>query len=243
MHKRILLGIDAPITPATQHALRAVCEFIDQAIPEIHLFLLHVIPVPNISSPTLGMYIGHVQSASYTSDQRSLGELALRRARTELENRGLRPEQIETLLRIGTPVDETIKVTKELQADLIVIGSRGNTPRQRVRRFFAGSVSRRILDLATCPVMIVVPPTPPHMKKPRDLVKWYEDSITRYLQEHTGDLTVFTPQEVALTFAPSYKKEPGRKEQAAAILALEQLARGGLLCRHDVKGEMRYVND
>ena len=112
-----------------------------------------------------------------------------------------------------------------------------------MRRFFAGSISRRILDLAVCPVLVVVPPTPPQMKKPRDLVKWYEESITRYLQEHTGDLTVFTPHEVALTFAPSPQKEPGRKEEAAAILALEQLARGGLLCRHDVKGEMRYVND
>src|SRR5690349_18529926 len=136
MHKRILLGIDAPVTPATQHALRAVCEFIDQATPEIHLFLLHVITVPNISSPTLGMYVGHMQSAHYTTEQRSTGELALRRARTELENRGLHPQQIETLLRTGTPVEETIKVAKELQADLIIVGSRGNSPRQRVRRFF-----------------------------------------------------------------------------------------------------------
>ena len=243
MHKRILLGVDAPITPATQQALRAVCEFIDQTLPDMHLFLLHVIPVPSISSPTLGMYAGHIQSAPYTSDQRSLGELALRRARTELENRGLLPEQVETLLRVGTPVEETIKVAKEQQVDLIVIGSRGNSRKQRIRRFFAGSISRLILDLAPCPVMIVVPPTLPSMKEPRNLVKWYEESITRYLQEHTGDLTVFTPQEVALTFAPSPHKEPGRKERAAAILALEQLARGGLLCRHDVKGELRYVND
>ncbi len=243
MHKRILLGVNAPITPATQQALRAVCEFIDSTLPDIHLFLLHVIPVPSISSPTLGMYAGHIQSTPYTSDQRALGELALRRARTELENRGLLPEQIETLLRVGTPVEEAVKAARELQTDLIVVGSRGNSRRQRIRRFLAGSISRRILDLAPCPVMVVVPPTLPTVKKPHDLVKWYEESITRYLQEHTGDLTVFTPQEVALTFAPSPHKEPGRKEQAAAILALEQLARGGLLCRHDVKGELRYVND
>lgn len=243
MHKRILLGVNAPITPATQQALRAVCEFIDSTLPDIHLFLLHVIPVPSISSPTLGMYAGHIQSTPYSADQRSSGELALRRARTELENRGLLPEQIETLLRVGTPVEEAIKAARELQADLIIVGSRGNSRRQRIRRFFAGSISRRILDLAPCPIMIVVPPTLPPVKKPHDLVKWYEESITRYLQEHTGDLTVFTPQEVALTFAPSPHKEPGRKEQAAAILALEHLARGGLLCRHDVKGELRYVND
>ena len=131
----------------------------------------------------------------------------------------------------------------ELHIDLIIIGSQGNTTRQRLRRFFAGSVSRRILDLASCPVMVAVPPALPHSKKPRDLVKWYEESITHYLQEHTGDLTVFTPQEVALTFAPSSRKAPGRKERAAAILALDRLAHSGLLCRHDVKGEMRYVND
>jgi nucleotide-binding universal stress UspA family protein len=243
MHKRILLGIDAPITPATQQALRAVCEFIDQTLPESHLILLHVIPVPSISSPTLGMYAGHIHSAPYSSDQRSEGELALRRARTEVENRGLYPEQIETLLHVGTPVEEIIKAAKEQQVDLIIVGSRGNSRRQRIRRFFAGSISRRILDLAPCPVLIVMPPSLPPVKKPHDLVKWYEESITRYLQEHTGDLTVFTPREVALTFAPSPHKQPGRKEQAAAILALEQLARSGRLCRHDVKGELRYVND
>jgi nucleotide-binding universal stress UspA family protein len=243
MHKRILLGIDAPLTPATQQALRAVCEFIDQTLPDSHLLLLHVIPVPSISSPTLGMYAGHIHSAPYSSDQRSEGELALRRARTEVENRGLYPEQIETLLHVGTPVEEIIKAAKEQQVDLIIVGSRGNSRRQRIRRFFAGSISRRILDLAHCPVMIVMPPEQPPVKKPHDLVKWYEESITRYLQEHTGDLTVFTPREVALTFAPSHHKGPGRKEQAAAILALEQLARSGRLCRHDVKGELRYVND
>ncbi|HVB73554.1 MAG TPA: universal stress protein [Ktedonobacteraceae bacterium] len=243
MHKRILLGVDAPVSPATQNALRTVCEFVEEATSETCLILLHVIPVPNISSPTLGMYTGQMQTADHTSEQRALGELALRRARTDLENRGLRPEQIETLLRQGTPAEETVKVAKEMQVDLIVIGCRGNSVRQQARRFFAGSTSRRILNIASCPVMIVVPPAPLRIKQPHDLVKWYEEAITRYLQEHSGDLTVFTPQQVALAFAPSDRKEPGRKEQAAAILALEKLTRSGLLCRRDVKGEMRYVND
>jgi hypothetical protein len=83
----------------------------------------------------------------------------------------------------------------------------------------------------------------PEAKRPSDLVTWYEESITHYLQEHTSDLAVFTPGEVAQMFMPPSKKAPGHKERAAAILALEQLARNGMLCRHDVKGEMRYVND
>jgi len=89
-------------------------------------------------------------------------------------------------------------------------------------------------------VMIV---TLPRTAPPGDLVTWYEQAITTYLQEHTNSLTVFTPQEVAQKFVPPRKKAPGRKEIAAAALALEQLASTGLLCRHDVKGELRYVND
>ena len=83
----------------------------------------------------------------------------------------------------------------------------------------------------------------PQTRHPPDLVTWYEKSIRQYLQERTSDLTVFSPQEVAQMFVPPGKKIVGRKEKAAAILALEQLARGGMLCRHDVKGEMKYVND
>jgi hypothetical protein len=88
--------------------------------------------------------------------------------------------------------------------------------------------------------MIVVPPRAP---SPSDLVAWYEEAITHYLKDHTTTLSVFTPQQAAQQFAPPNKKTPGRKEIAAATLALEHLARSGVLCRHDVKGELRYVND
>lgn len=240
MDKRILLGIDAPISPATQQAVRAVSEFVEQATPLLHLVLLHVIPVPYIASPSLGMYVGHMQPTTHTYEQRTLAEDTLRKVRTDLQKQGIAPGQIETIIRVGVPADQIVKVAKELRVDMIVIGSQSSTMKQKLRRFFAGSTSRRILHLATCPVMIVARSQSKH---PANLVTWYEESITHYLQEHTSDLTVFTPAEVAEMFAPPGKKSPGRKEKAAAILALEQLARGGVLCRHDVKGEMRYVND
>jgi len=240
MNKHILLGIDAPISPATQQALRSMSEFVEQLAPQLHLILLHVIPVPSISSPALGMYVGYLQPTFVTSEQRSLAEDVLRNARTELQKQGIPSGQIETLIRLGVPADQIVKVARELHVDFIVIGSRGNSTVQKIRRFIAGSTSRRILQIASCPVMIV---NSPQSRQPADLVTWYEESITHYLQEHTSDLTVFTPLEVAQMFAPPSKKAPGRKEKAAAILALEQLARSGVLCRHDVKGEMRYVND
>ncbi|HZS75135.1 MAG TPA: universal stress protein [Ktedonobacteraceae bacterium] len=239
MIKRVLLGIDAPLSPATRYALRTVSDWCEQA----SIILLHVIPTPNITSPALGMYVGHIQPTVFTLEQRSEAEVVLHAARVELQHRGVSPEQIETIIRSGTPADELARAAKEIAADFIVIGSRGNATSQKLRRLFMGSISRRVLALAPCPVMIIVPPEVQAMKHTSDLVRWYEQAITRYLQEHEGDLTVFTPAEVAQLFAPPNKREPGRKERAAAILALEQLARNGVLCRHDVKGELRYVND
>jgi hypothetical protein len=83
----------------------------------------------------------------------------------------------------------------------------------------------------------------PSYKRPSDLVAWYTEEIKRYLHEHSDSLTVFTPQEAAQFIALPNKQNPGRKEIAAAALALENLANDGILCRHNVKGELRYVND
>jgi len=240
MNKRVLLGVDAPISPATRHALRSMSEFVEQAAPSLQLVLLHVIPIPYFSSPTLGMSAGHMQPSFFTTEQRALAEEALRDASAELLKQGIDSRQIETLIYTGVPADQITKAAVELHADFIVVGSRGSSTKQKIRRFFTGSTSRSILQLAHCPVMIV---SCPQARQPADLVTWYEKSIRHYLQEHTGDLTVLSSLEVAQMFAPPGKKAVGRKEKAAAILALEQLASGGILCRHDVKGEMKYVND
>lgn len=240
MNKRILLGIDTSISPQTQCALGAVSAFMEQAAPEFHVVLLSVIPVPYMTSPSLGMYVGHLLPMAITPEQRSQAEDDLRRARTELQKAGILAEQIEVLIRVGIPAEEIVKVAKELQVSFIVVGSHDNALWQKTRRFFAGSTSRRVLQLASCPVMIASTPNTPH---PADLVTWYAEAITVYLQHHTDELTVFTPQEVAKKFVPPNKKRPGRKEIAAATLALEQLSGSGMLCRHNISGELKYVND
>jgi nucleotide-binding universal stress UspA family protein len=240
MNKRILLGIDTNISPATQCAIRAVCELMEQPLPHVHLVLLHVIPEPFTSSPSLGMYVSHMLPAPISSEQRDEAEKLLYKARAELQKGGIANEQIELLVRVGLTADEIVKAAKELHVSFIVIGSQGNTWRQNLRRFLIGSTSRRILQLARCPVMIV--PTP-QVSLPGDLVTWYKEAIMNYLQEHPQALTVFTPREVVSKFMPPTKKASGRKLIAAATLALEQLTTTGMLCRHDVKGELRYVND
>jgi len=240
MDKRILLGIDQQISPATQLALHTACDFIEQASTHWCVVLICVIPGSYAASPSLGMYSGQYLQSPPTHEQRDRAERALRKARSELESSGIAAGQIEMQLRVGFPAEEIVKAACESGAQFIIVGSRGHSAAQTLRRFVVGSISRRVLQLAPCPVMIVAVPK---AQRPEDLVTWYEKAILGYLQENTNALTVFTSQEVARKFIPPNKKRAGRKEIAAATVALEQLASNGLLCRHDVQGELRYVND
>lgn len=241
MNRCILLGVDAPISPATQQAIHTIKKLIGPMAPRLRLILLHVIPLPYVSSPALGVYTGQMQPPAATAEQRLEAEKVLATVRMSLQEQELDALRIEICIRQGSPADEILKVAREVHADLLIIGSRGSAPLEQVRRFFLGSKSRKILQSATCPVMIV---SFPSIKRPTDLVAWYEEAITGYLRENPGGLTVFTPLEVARLFAPpGGKKGSSRKERAAAVLALEHLTKEGLLCRHEVKGELRYVND
>lgn len=241
MNKCIVLGVDAPLSPATRQAIRTIKELIGPLAPRVRLVLLHVIPIPYVTSPALGMYSGQLQPGLATTEQRQEAEKVLALVRSSLQEPNLDSLRIEICIRLGSPADEILKMAREIQADLVIVGSRGNRWQERLRRFFMGSKSRLVLRGAACPVMIV---TGPEVKQPADLAVWYEGAITRYLNEQPGGLTVFTPADVALLFLPpNARRAPGRKERAAALLALERLAGAGVLCRHNIQGEMRYVND
>jgi nucleotide-binding universal stress UspA family protein len=239
MNKRILLGIDANLSPPAQHALRFASDFLAQSSPDVCLVLLHVIPVPYGPSCSWGTSSLAIRPFTPITQQRMQAEYALCRARTALKQQGVTPERITWLQRVGTPSDEIVKAARELGVDRIVIGSHGNTLTHRIGRVLMGSTSRRVMHHATCPVTLVVPPGKP---RARSLVAWYKEAVRRCLHEHSGSLLVFTACDVAQRFVPP-KRTVGSKELEAAALALEQLASDGLLCCQKVKGEWRYLND
>ncbi|HEX6481357.1 MAG TPA: universal stress protein, partial [Ktedonobacteraceae bacterium] len=211
MNKRILLAIDTSLSPPTQHALRVTTRLLEQSSQDTRLVLLHVIPVPYDISPALGKSARIYQHFSPTIQQRLQAEQTLWRVRTALQQQGIAPERIEWLQRTGIPADEIVKAAKELDVDSIVIGSRGNTLAQRIRRLLVGSTSRRVLRHSPCPVTLVVSPDKPGA---RNLVAWYKAAIRRSLQEHSGSLQVFTAYDVAALFAPS-QRTIGIKEMEA----------------------------
>lgn len=62
-----------------------------------------------------------------------------------------RPRAVKTVVREGDAADEILAAAHDFAADLIVVGSRGQTG---LARFFAGSIARRVLRGAKCSVLI-----------------------------------------------------------------------------------------
>ena len=60
------------------------------------------------------------------------------------------------VLRHGTPYAEILKYARELDIDLIVLGTEGRTG---LRHALLGSVAEKIVRTSNCPVLTVRPPS------------------------------------------------------------------------------------
>jgi nucleotide-binding universal stress UspA family protein len=59
---------------------------------------------------------------------------------------------VRGIIEHGTPHEEILKLAEKEAVDLVVMGKTG---RRGARRVFAGSVTRRVIDLANIPVLVV----------------------------------------------------------------------------------------
>lgn len=109
-------------------------------------------------------------SLLYVVDDVVLNELArfngksVIEARMELEQHGLRYLEllrkeaeregiaVDMAVRQGTPFEEIVAAARELGADLIVMGHKGQRGSSRI---LIGSVTSHVLDFAHCPVLVV----------------------------------------------------------------------------------------
>jgi nucleotide-binding universal stress UspA family protein len=55
-------------------------------------------------------------------------------------------------VRIGHPADWIVRIAREWNADLVIVGHRG---RSRIEEWLLGSVSKRVLSYAPCHVLVV----------------------------------------------------------------------------------------
>lgn len=57
-------------------------------------------------------------------------------------------------VRVGRPADEIVRLARDVDADLVLVGTHG---RRGVERLLLGSVAERTLRIAHCPVLVVRP--------------------------------------------------------------------------------------
>lgn len=105
------------------------------------LWVLHVIPPISTTSPSFLM------GEHEPEDLRAHADTALAKA---LSVAGL--GEARRRIEIGDPAGEIIDVAKEIDANLIVIPSRGKTG---LRRWMIGSVAEKVVRHAPCPVLVL----------------------------------------------------------------------------------------
>jgi nucleotide-binding universal stress UspA family protein len=58
----------------------------------------------------------------------------------------------KTIVRQGPPAEKILETAQKMKVDLLVVGSHG---RHGAKKFLLGSVSSKVVDYATCPVLVV----------------------------------------------------------------------------------------
>jgi nucleotide-binding universal stress UspA family protein len=139
--KRILMPTD--FSETSDAALEYAVVLARAFSSSVHL--LHV--VRDISEPGGGWH----PPLSLLEEQKA----GARETLSKLVERQPREVQVQTSLRVGSPFVEIVRCAKELEADLIVMGTHGRGP---VAHMLMGSVAEKVVRKAPCPVLTVRPP-------------------------------------------------------------------------------------
>ena len=74
---------------------------------------------------------------------------AMEKIRSSLSGKSV---DAKTIIRQGHAAEKILETAQKMKADLIVVGSHG---RHGARKFLIGSVSSRVVDHSSCPVLVV----------------------------------------------------------------------------------------
>jgi nucleotide-binding universal stress UspA family protein len=138
MFKNIVLAFDG--SEYSHKALRCAKSLTERF--EATLWLVHVFP--NTSE-----LLGYDDYEKLFSKRKSTAQAVLDDARQKL---GRITFTVQDELQEGPEAEAILKVAENHAADLIVMGTRGLGA---VKGFLVGSVSRKVIHYAACPVMVV----------------------------------------------------------------------------------------
>ncbi|MGD2184954.1 MAG: universal stress protein [Desulfobacterales bacterium] len=138
MFHNIVLAFDG--SECSHKALRCARSIAERF--DATLWLVHVFSNPSD-------LLGYADYEKLFAKRKSAAQAVLDDARQILNRTSF---TVQEELREGPESESIIKVAENCQADLIVMGTRGFGA---VKGFLVGSVSRKVIHYAACPVMVV----------------------------------------------------------------------------------------
>ena len=144
MFKKILVPVDGSETAwrALNNALEIGKKF------ESEILVVNVIQ-PYNNAALLAVPLDHATINQGNSELEKVGDKVLELAK---EMVGSYPHKVEYDMEVGHPSERIIAWSKKVEVDAIVLGSRGLSG---IAEFFLGSVSSKVSQYATVPVLIV----------------------------------------------------------------------------------------
>jgi nucleotide-binding universal stress UspA family protein len=138
MFRKILVANDG--SDQAFHALSLVLDMAKESGAELHMVSVEEIPY-------LPATIEEVREESGSAARRFQNVLSRSRAMAEE-----RYVQLKTHVLVGHPVRDIVNLSRDLEADLLVVGARGHSA---LYERMIGSRADRIVHLAPCPVLVV----------------------------------------------------------------------------------------
>lgn len=139
--KKILCPIDYSDCSARALRYAAGMALKDSAV----LYLIHVV------DKRVFDYGGPIYEVPVALDSETIAKLEEKlRESVPKEVRG--DIQVETLVTMGIPVEEILKVANEEEVDIVVMGTHGRTG---IAHSIMGSVAENMVRRAPCPVLVV----------------------------------------------------------------------------------------
>jgi nucleotide-binding universal stress UspA family protein len=138
MFKNIILAFDG--SECSKKALRCaktLCERFEATLWLVHIF------------PHTSDLLGYDDFEKLFAKRKSTGQAVLDDARQKL---GHTTFSVQEELQEGPEAESILAIAKNRQADLVVMGTRGFGA---VKGLLVGSVSRKVIHYASCPVMVV----------------------------------------------------------------------------------------
>lgn len=139
--RRILVPLD--YSQHSDEALAVAEDLAEQLGAELHLVHAFEIPVPIVTPYEVAIPENYIEPVRQEATRR------LEQAREKVAARGL---AVKAHLTESPAASAIVRVAEEIDADLIVMGTRGNTG---LKHLLLGSVAERTLRTAPCSVLTV----------------------------------------------------------------------------------------